>query len=179
MKRNQLYELYLVEDEMLKQRLKEDWLWLMDKKRKYFYNVLKAKRKRTQILFLENELGSRLVEEKDIQDKAISFMRNMLGVESSSSMAPDPGIIKKGMDLTSAQQHDLAMKFDPNDFKNALMDIDDLKAPYPDGYFAYFFKKAWSIVGEEITNTILGFFRSSHLLHEVYTGLRYFLFLRV
>lgn len=71
------------------------------------------------------------------------------------------------MVLTEAQQLDLVKAFSPDDVKQALLDIDDLKAPGPDIYSALFFKKAWPLVGEEVTEAILSFFRSGHLLREV------------
>lgn len=41
------------------------------------------------------------------------------------------------------------------------------KAPGPDGYFAEFFKKAWSIIGGDVVATIKSFFESGKLLKEV------------
>lgn len=64
----------------------------MDRNSKYFYNVLKGKRMKPQILSLEIQLGIRLTEEKDIQKEAIRFMKNMLAV-SSRYQLPDPEII--------------------------------------------------------------------------------------
>ena len=40
------------------------------------------------------------------------------------------------------------------------------KAPGPDGFTDHFFKKAWSIVGEEVCQAVKSFFQSSSLLKE-------------
>lgn len=51
--------------------------------------------------------------------------------------------------------------------KESLMSIDGVKTPGPDGFGAYFYKDAWEVVGEDIIQAIVGFFRSEKLLKEV------------
>ncbi|XP_059639251.1 uncharacterized protein LOC132281568 [Cornus florida] len=41
------------------------------------------------------------------------------------------------------------------------------KSPGPDGYNAYFYKKAWSVIGEDTTKAIKEFFSIGHLLKEI------------
>ncbi|GKE14880.1 RNA-directed DNA polymerase, eukaryota, reverse transcriptase zinc-binding domain protein, partial [Tanacetum coccineum] len=53
------------------------------------------------------------------------------------------------------------------EIKNAMFGIDDSKAPGPDGYTACIFKKAWSVIGNEVCLAIKEFFRSGKLLKEV------------
>lgn len=44
-----------------------------------------------------------------------------------------------------------------------LKNIDDLKAPGCDGLNTPFFKKSWSILGENITNGVLIFFETTNI----------------
>ena len=53
------------------------------------------------------------------------------------------------------------------EIKKALFSIDDYKAPGPDGFSSFFFKAAWSIVGSDIINAVLSFFKSGSLLREI------------
>lgn len=46
---------------------------------------------------------------------------------------------------------------------NVLKDIDDKKAPGCDGFNTFFFKKAWSIIGDEVTYVVLHFFHIKNL----------------
>jgi len=58
---------------------------------------------------------------------------------------------------------------DNKEVREVFFSLKDNKAPGPDGYSAGFFKKAWSIVGEEVTHAILSFFETGKLLKVVNT----------
>jgi hypothetical protein len=49
----------------------------------------------------------------------------------------------------------LLAPFSAEDVKKAAFSIGDYKAPGPDGLHAIFYKKFWSICGEDITTEIL------------------------
>ncbi|KAL0402628.1 UNVERIFIED_CONTAM: hypothetical protein Slati_4292700 [Sesamum latifolium] len=48
-----------------------------------------------------------------------------------------------------------------------VFQINEDKAPGPDGYSAAFFKAAWPVVGEEMTQAVLEFFQNGRLLKQV------------
>ncbi|KAL0416023.1 UNVERIFIED_CONTAM: hypothetical protein Slati_3434200 [Sesamum latifolium] len=53
--------------------------------------------------------------------------------------------------------------------KAAFFDIAEDKAPGPDGYSAAFFKAAWPVVGEEMTQAVLEFFQNGRLLSMLHS----------
>ena len=53
------------------------------------------------------------------------------------------------------------------EIKNALFSIDYSKAPGPDGFSSLFFKRAWSIVGNEVSAMVADFFRFGCMLREI------------
>ncbi|KAL0318194.1 UNVERIFIED_CONTAM: Transposon TX1 uncharacterized protein [Sesamum calycinum] len=54
-----------------------------------------------------------------------------------------------------------------DDVKIAVFDIEEDRAPGPDGYSSGFFKAAWPVVGEEITAAVMDFFTTGRLLKQV------------
>lgn len=52
-----------IEEQILKQKYKVDWLRLEDGKNAYFYASLKSKRSQTQIVNLKDEEGKLLLKE--------------------------------------------------------------------------------------------------------------------
>nr|GEV21696.1 RNA-directed DNA polymerase, eukaryota, reverse transcriptase zinc-binding domain protein [Tanacetum cinerariifolium]GEV91515.1 RNA-directed DNA polymerase, eukaryota, reverse transcriptase zinc-binding domain protein [Tanacetum cinerariifolium] len=52
------------------------------------------------------------------------------------------------------------------EIKQAMFDIDNDKAPSPDGFTSCLFKKAWPIVGKDVSDAIKEFFLTGKLLKE-------------
>ncbi|XP_056691898.1 uncharacterized protein [Spinacia oleracea] len=52
------------------------------------------------------------------------------------------------------------------EIKQAIFQMGGLKAPGPDGIPAVFYQKQWNIVGKEVTEAVLHFFRTGYLLRE-------------
>ena len=51
--------------------------------------------------------------------------------------------------------------------KMAMFSIDDNKAPGPDGFSARFFKATWSIIGSDVIDAVISFFKSGSMLREI------------
>ncbi|KAL0367300.1 UNVERIFIED_CONTAM: hypothetical protein Sradi_3620100 [Sesamum radiatum] len=69
--------------------------------------------------------------------------------------------------LTEDEAHLLIIPVMEDEVKQAIFDIDETKAPGPDGYSSAFFKAAWPVVGGEVTRAIMEFFRTGRLLKQV------------
>ena len=66
---------------------------------------------------------------------------------------------RKGVVLTETQQEGLCALFIGKDVKAAFFDIDDNKAPGPDGYTSCLFKEAWPCIRNDIIDDVLNFFQ--------------------
>ena len=64
-----------------------------------------------------------------------------------------------GLVWSSEHPDILNSRITQEEIKNALFSIDDTKAPGPDGFSSLFFKRAWSIVGREVSVAVADFFR--------------------
>ncbi|GKD22081.1 reverse transcriptase domain, reverse transcriptase zinc-binding domain protein, partial [Tanacetum coccineum] len=62
---------------------------------------------------------------------------------------------------------DMVREVSKQEVKEAMFSIGDDKSPGPDGYLAAFFKEAWEIVGDDVTNAICEFFTNGTLLKEL------------
>ncbi|GJV40441.1 RNA-directed DNA polymerase, eukaryota, reverse transcriptase zinc-binding domain protein [Tanacetum coccineum] len=54
-----------------------------------------------------------------------------------------------------------------SEIKRAMFDIEDSKAPGPDGFTAAFFKKAWRVIGNDVCKVVKEFFSSRRMLGEI------------
>lgn len=72
------------------------------------------------------------------------------------------------LDITALS---LVQPFTVDDVKRALFSIPSHKSPEPDGFNSGFFKSCWSIIGEDICQAVLGFFRMCKLLRK-WNGMR-------
>ncbi|GJW89182.1 RNA-directed DNA polymerase, eukaryota, reverse transcriptase zinc-binding domain protein [Tanacetum coccineum] len=98
-------------------------------------------------------------------EKSYHFQR-FLGVESNTKSMDgmsDMFTIKLSREEANAM---ICPVFDM-EIKQAMFDIDDDKAPGPDGFTSCFFKKAWNIIGSDICDAVREFFISGKLLKEV------------
>ncbi|XP_020258489.1 uncharacterized protein LOC109834882 [Asparagus officinalis] len=69
-----------------------------------------------------------------------------------------------GDKITDAQTIALSTAVTKDEIKNAVFSMDGNKAPGPDGFNMSFYKSAWSIIGDEVSQAILEFFRTGKLL---------------
>ena len=69
--------------------------------------------------------------------------------------------------VSEAQASDLIRAVSNEEIKSALLSIGDDKSPGPDGFSAYFYKKAWGSVGPDFCEAVREFFSSGQLLKQM------------
>jgi len=62
------------------------------------------------------------------------------------------------MHISSVQSDDLGREVTDEEIKTIMFSLKENKAAGPDGYNATFFKKAWPIIGLDVTCVICSFF---------------------
>ncbi|GJX28155.1 hypothetical protein Tco_0236234 [Tanacetum coccineum] len=62
---------------------------------------------------------------------------------------------------------DMVREVSKQEVKEDMFSMGDNKSPGPDGYSVTFFKEAWEIVGDDVTNAICEFFTNGTLLKEL------------
>lgn len=79
----------------------------------------------------------------------------------------DRRIMEKGPRLQMNQQLLLLAEVSAQEVRNALFSISSNKAPELDGYNAFFFKKYWPILGEDVICAVQQFFTTRDLPKEI------------
>ena len=102
-----------------------------------------------------------------MEDAFLQYYEMLLGQEESLNAKVSPTVINEGKVRTSDQQIVMCRSFTAEEVKRAVFDIDETKAPGPNGYTSVFKKKSWQCIGEDITEAILDFFHSGKLLKQV------------
>lgn len=152
-----------IEENMLRQKSRVQWLKLGDSNTAYFHASLKSRNAQNIIHCLVTERGKWIHNRDNIQDEILSFYKNLLGRSADQLPVVNVAVIRQGHCLTRQQQLDLIAPVTSDEVENVLNGIDDSKAPGCDGYNALFFKKVWPIIGKDIIEAVLEFFSTGRM----------------
>ncbi|GKB64760.1 RNA-directed DNA polymerase, eukaryota, reverse transcriptase zinc-binding domain protein [Tanacetum coccineum] len=149
------------EEKFLYQKAKITWMSDGDRNSRFFHEVIKGRIHKNRIDMVCNEKGERF-EGKSVADQ---FVSHFLG----KAMQVNP-FVPNSLNLKKVSMEDAASMVKPvtnEEIKCALFDICDSKAPRPDGYTSKFYKKAWSIVGDDVCSAVKEFFLKGKMLGEI------------
>nr|GEU89064.1 hypothetical protein [Tanacetum cinerariifolium] len=139
-------------NKLLYQKGKIKWLSVGDRNNAYFHRVLKSKNHKNRINSIRDGKGN-LYQGKDVADQFMNhfqaFLRNTRTVNDCDYIIP---LIKKKLNADTANF--MVRDVCDEETKATLFNIESNKAPGPNGFTHLFFKKAWSIVGEDVCSAI-------------------------
>ncbi|XP_019244458.1 PREDICTED: uncharacterized protein LOC109224325 [Nicotiana attenuata] len=104
---------------------------------------------------------------KVVEAEILKFYKQLLGTAAVQLPAVSSEVMKQGNNLNRQQQLSLIRAVTKEEVKQALQDIDDNKAPVCDGYNTFFYKKAWHIIGKEVTQAVLEFFENPEMCKQI------------
>jgi hypothetical protein len=118
----------------------------------FFHQFASARRKKNLIKKLKH--GEDWVEGASALKPII--LEYFSGLCTSEVNAVDPAVMEKVQRKVTAEMNEkLLAPFSAEDVKKVAFSIGDMKAPGPDGIHAFFYKRFWSLCGEDITNEVL------------------------
>ncbi|GKC75375.1 ribonuclease H-like domain-containing protein, partial [Tanacetum coccineum] len=127
--------------------------------------VLKGRNNRSKILKLNDDNGV-CYENEQIPLLFLKHFEDFLGKSQLVQEIEDCESL-----FQSRISEDVAAKMITNvpdkEIKQAMFDINDSKAPDPDGFRAAFFKKSWEVIGADVCNAVREFFGSGKMLGEI------------
>nr|GEU67321.1 RNA-directed DNA polymerase, eukaryota, reverse transcriptase zinc-binding domain protein [Tanacetum cinerariifolium] len=160
---NEIRDAYKIEMKLLQQQAKVKWLNEGDKNTAYFHGILKSRRRKSIVEFINDDNGIRY-EGDVINEQFVKHFEKFLGkVDHVKSV--DESNFKNTLD--SAKANNMVCDVFDKEIKEAIFEIDSNKASGPDGFTSEFFKRAWSIVGDEVCLAINEFFKNGKLLGEI------------
>lgn len=155
------------EESFYKHKSKVQWLELGDQNSSFFFRAVKGCQSKSRIRSLTRDDGSRMELPEAIRDKVVDFYNTLWGRDQRSASVAAGRVTELFEPRLSVEQScNLGMEVSDNEIKHALFSIKDSKAPGPDGYNTYFFKKAW-LCGESFLSVVKSFLNSGRLLKQV------------
>ncbi|GJY18161.1 zinc knuckle CX2CX4HX4C containing protein [Tanacetum coccineum] len=154
----------LMEERFLKQKAKINWLKEGDSNSAYFHKTVKSRVSRSRIDTITNAEGLVFVNEA-VPNIFVSHYEMFLGLAGETQGFNDSNLFKTCLNEQVATN--MVRNVTPQEVKEALFSMGDDKSPGPDGYTACFFKAAWEVVADDVTNAICEFFRNGNLLKEL------------
>ncbi|KAL0286161.1 UNVERIFIED_CONTAM: hypothetical protein Sradi_7155500 [Sesamum radiatum] len=157
-----------LEQNMLHQRAKMAWMKGGDQCSRIFFRRVAKRRASNRVFQITNSEGQVLTNRDSVISEFTEYFRTLLGGTRRQRVL-DMGYLRPLARHVLSDDEALALiqPVTPNEIKTAVFDIDEVKAPGPDGYSSGFFKAAWPIVGEEVTRAVLEFFQTGRLLKQV------------
>lgn len=124
------------------QKAKCEYLKNGDRCTRFFHDLAKRNSKRNSIMSLCLDNGEFTSCLPQVEEEFVGFYTRLLGT-SVTCEALDRDILNSGPVLSVDQRQLLAADVTSDEVCDALFSIGNDKAPGPDGFNAYFFKKSW------------------------------------
>ncbi|GJV11103.1 hypothetical protein Tco_1352644 [Tanacetum coccineum] len=149
-------------EKLLAQKVRIDWLNEEDKNNAFYHKVMKGRRSRNRVDTICDENEVKFIQE-EVPIQFVKHFQQFLGTSYEAS------VLSAGDDffsntLTQEEDDFMVRKISDNEVKEKPMLIWRInRAPGPDG-FSSFFKRAWNVVGKDVSEAIKEFFNNGLML---------------
>ncbi|XP_058765506.1 uncharacterized protein LOC131638998 [Vicia villosa] len=155
-----------IEEKMLAQRAKINWIRLGDGNNRFFHATLKGKNKQTRIQSLQTGSDDIVTDQQSIKEEVIQFYKNLVGTPASDLTGIDIEAMRRGPQLNRDQMEQLTVLVTDEEIYQCLMTMKDQTAPGGDGYNAKFYKVAWDIIKADVCQAVREFFEKEKIGQE-------------
>ena len=147
---------------MWRQRAKAFWLVDGDKNSRYFHTRATQRHWKNKILGVKDSSGAWINQPEGIVEAFITFYQQLF--ESSN---PNLGLNSMVKVVTDDMNAQLSQEFMEWEVEVALKRMALLKASGLDGMTPIFYQNYWSLVGNDVTKTILSYLNSTTIPHPL------------
>ena len=152
-----------------RQKSRELWLKLGDKNSNFFHLSTIIRRKRNNINAIKNEEGTWIQEANQIRAHFRENFIDLFKEEDACFLEHLDHLVLPC--IIEEENEGLQCIPTSEEIKGSLFQMQDLKAPGPDGFPALFYKQLWSTVGNDVVKAITSFFTMGSMPKEVNSSL--------
>ena len=156
-----------IDEEILQQRSKLDWLKLGDENNAYFHASIRAKHKAKSIDKLELDDGSVVQDQDEIEAEVLRFYKSLMGDKTKTIQAIDIVAMRAGTQVKPEQADMLTSQVIDQEIVKSLNSIGDLKSLGIDDYGAMFFKASWNTIRTDVIAAVKEFFEHGKMYMAV------------
>ena len=148
---------------MYKQRSHDLAVNLGDGNPKYFYHLMRKRQARSYISQIEDKEGNTFHKPAGIVAVFVSHFKDILAPPIDMQHLDLSQLIPHGH-VTEDDANILSMPVTITEIEDAIKIANPNKAPGPDGFSAHFYKIYWSIIGNDVCEGIMDFFKHGSML---------------
>ncbi|CAL1389097.1 unnamed protein product [Linum trigynum] len=158
----ELEELEDQEELYWKQRSRADWLRDGDKNSGFFHKKASARRKRNTIRRIQEELGGFVTKHDDIAACLVKYFDKLF--EAGPVPHETPILDTVTASISAEQNEALLLPFNRDEIFFALKQMGQRKAPGEDGFSVLFFRRNWSVVGDDVVKMVTQILEQGEML---------------
>ena len=122
---------------------------------KYFFSQLKTQQKKKEMPSLKNEDGQRLTDQSNILDETVNYYTNLYTAEKELNKTEQEIFLNNvHRQLSESDKRELESNLSLKELKEALDDAENEKSPGCDGLPYEFYKQFWSLLGNDLLETV-------------------------
>ncbi|GKA40344.1 hypothetical protein Tco_0732937 [Tanacetum coccineum] len=159
---SEYYDAMKDESNLLMQKAKVEWLKDGDRNTKFFHKIIKGRLHKGRVMSVCNEKGKRFENDK-VAEQFVKHLQEFLRKKDVVTDLPTDRIMFPNK-LNIEEADRMCRRVSEVEVKIAMFDIEDSKAPWPDGFTDRFYKSAWSVIGKDICKAVKEFFVNGKLL---------------
>lgn len=161
---------WLLRSEILwRQKSRELRLKEGDKNSKFFHLSTIIRRRHNHIDAVKGENGNWVTGSNRIREKFLQHFKELYKEEEVSFPDHLDNLIRPC--ITDDENSDLCCTPTPEEIRLTLFNMQDLKAPGPDGFPVLFYKEYWPTVGNDVIKAVTSFFNFGNMPKEVNNSL--------
>ncbi|CAN0872169.1 LINE-1 reverse transcriptase homolog [Linum grandiflorum] len=153
----ELADLKSAEESAYRQKSRVLWVKKGDQKSRFFFNFVKSRQAHNTIRQLHDDIGRVLESHSEMSAAAVGYYSSLLG-SSNPVQALSESLVSRR--VTEDQAEMLVAEVTDSEIYDALCGMPEEKAPGPDGYTVFFFKRCWHVVGRDVLDAVHSFFSS-------------------